>query len=115
MTFRTYMNDYCKEHHVKKSDIARATGISEHYIYKLFRGLKRTGIRDYVLAMCRAMGMDVVETQIALTLNNMPVLSPSDRRDSVLIRCIMDNRNIRMTNVSLEENGMKELKVRRDA
>lgn len=114
MMFNEYMHYCLKENGKKASEVARASGISENYIYKILSGKKRTGIRDYVIAMCRAADMDLISTQIALILNEMKPLSQWEERDAIIRRCIEDRRSIRLLNQSLEDAGYEELKVRTD-
>lgn len=108
------MKESLKRHRKKKVDVARASGISENYVFKILNGQKRTGERDYVIAMCRAAEMDIRETDMALVYNGMTGLNPFCSRDAVIMRCISDRRNVRMTNQSLEDAGMEELRVRFD-
>ena len=115
MTFHKYMRSQFRQSHMKIRDVARASGISESYLYKIVAGLKHVSVRDYVIAICRAAGMDLIRTQWALEINGMVPLNRGDQRDACIIRCINDNRNIRMLNQSLEDEGLTELKVRRDA
>ena len=112
--FAEFMRECLKRHGKKKVDVARGSGISDHYVYKILAGHKRPGERDYVIAMCRAAEMDIRETDLALSANSMSELNPYRSRDSIILRCIADNRNVRMTNQSLEDAGMEQLRVRFD-
>ena len=114
MDLSDYLQNEAKKRHAKKSDIAFRTGISESYIYKIFTGTKHTKQRDYVIAICRAMNMNVVETQIALTLNGMDVLNPKKPRDWTIMTCINWQYGVHKTNSILGELKFKELKVRCD-
>lgn len=114
MDLSDYLQVYARTNHIKKSDIAFKTGISESYIYKIFTGTKHTKQRDYVIAICRAMNMNVVETQIALTLNGMDVLDPKKPRDWAIMECSNWEYGVHKTNRILRELKFNELKVRCD-
>lgn len=70
--------------------------------------------RDYIIAICRAMDMSVIETQIALTLNGMDVLNPKKPRDWAIMECINWEYGVHKTNGILEELKFESLKVRCD-
>ena len=114
MDLSDYLQNEAKQRHVKKSDIAFSTGISESYIYKIFSGTKHTKQRDYIIAICRAMGMGVPEAQVALTLNEMKVLSPNDPRDWIIMKGFSRGQSVHTLNMNLEDQGFNELKVRCD-
>lgn len=113
--FEGYMQVMRKLHHVSIQEISRITGISNAYLYKIFRGDKRTAVRDYVILICRAIGMNEFETDKALTLNGMEVLQEDDARDQIIRRCICDNRSIRMINNELDDAGFPWLQFCKEA
>ena len=49
-SFPAFMDQMLKEHHLKRSTVARRSGLSQDYLYKLLRGDKRTTERDYIIA-----------------------------------------------------------------
>ena len=108
MTFSDYMIKMRIKYRAKATDISAETGISLNYLYRILNGYKRTATRDYIILICRSIGMSVEETNKALRLNQMPALR--NERDQIIARCITDNRTIRMINESLEEAGWSELK-----
>lgn len=113
MKFHEYMRSQFQQNNVRIAEVARSSGISPDYLYKIVKGRKHLRVRDYVIAMCRVASMDLTRTQLALELNGMDPLDYGDLRDSCIIRCINDNRNIRMLNQSLEDEGLEELKMSR--
>ena len=96
--FVDFMQDMLKKYRVKRTDVARATGISQDYLYKVLNGQKKTAERDYIIEICLAIGMNVPETQHALEINQMPMLSDRDIREHVLITCISEGRGVYRTN-----------------
>ena len=114
MDLSDYLQVYARKNNIKKSDIAYRSGITVNYLYKIFGGLKHTKQRDYIIAICIAMGMNVPEAQVALTLNKMKVLNPSDPRDWTIMKGLSRGHSVHTLNVNLEDQGFKELKVRCD-
>lgn len=62
-SFPAFMDQMLKEHHLKRSTVARRSGLSQDYLYKLLRGDKRTTERDYIIAICMAAGLNIAQTQ----------------------------------------------------
>ena len=112
--FIEFMQKMIERYHVKRIDISRMTGISHDYLYKILNGTKHTAERDYIIAMCRAVGMNLGETQHALETNGMAVLNRNDQRDRLVIDSIEDNISIRRLNDRLEKAGLPWLRVSSD-
>lgn len=60
-SFPAFMDQMLKEHHLKRSTVARRSGLSQDYLYKLLRGDKRTTERDYIIAICMAAGLNIAK------------------------------------------------------
>ena len=73
-SFTQYMDEMIASKKVKRAQIAQRAGLSRNYLYKLLRGDKKTTERDYILAVCMAMSMDLHETQHALEIYPFPFL-----------------------------------------
>ena len=114
MDLSDYLQVYARKKHIKKTDVAYRSGITLNYLYKIFGGLKRTKQRDYIIAICRAMGMDVPEAPVAWTLNEMKVLRPNDPRDWIIMKGFSRGQSVHTLNMNLEDQGFNELKVRCD-
>ena len=78
MDFAIFMDQMLKEHKVSRKTVAIRSGLSQDYTYKLLRGDKKTTERDYILAMCIAIGMNYAQTQHALSIQGMPLLNRTD-------------------------------------
>ena len=112
--FSDFMQDMLQKYKVKRTEIARRTGISQDYLYKVLNGSKKTSEKDYVVAICIAVGMNLPETQHALAANGMPLLNSKDLREYILISCITEKRGVLKTNDWLESTGFPLLRVSRD-
>ena len=88
-SFPAFMDRVIREKHIKRKDIALRTGLSQDYTYKILNGSKRTTERDYILAICFALRMDLKQTQHALSIYGMPQLDENDARSGIIIRAIV--------------------------
>ena len=66
------------------TDIAQRAGMSRDYTYKVLSGQKKTSERDYIIAICIALRMNLWRTQRALSLYPFPVLNDSDERSALI-------------------------------
>ena len=112
--FVDFMQDMLDKYKVKRTDIARATGLSQDYLYKVLNGQKKTAEKDYVLAICIAIGMNIPETQHALEICGMHILNSRDLREHILLTSISEKRGVYRTNEWLESAGFPMLRVSRD-
>ncbi len=112
--FVTFMQDMLDKYHVKRTEIARRTGISQDYLYKVLNGSKKTAEKDYVTAICIAVGMNIPETQHALAINEMALLNSRDLREHLLLTCISEQKGVYKTNQWLESANFPLLRVSKD-
>lgn len=113
-SFAEYIQRMIEQYHIKRIDISRYTGISQYYLYKVLDGSRRTIQRDYVIAICCAIGMNRSETQHALHLSDMDQLDASDPRDELILASIEEGTTVYKLNDRLENAGYSWLHVRRD-
>lgn len=112
--FVAFMLDMLDKYHVKRTEIARRTGISQDYLYKVLNGTKQTAEKDYVTAICIAVGMNIPETQHALTINGMAMLDGRDLREHILLTCISEQKGVYRTDEWLKKAGFPLLRVSKD-
>lgn len=113
-SFVPFMDQMIREHRVSRKDVAVRSGLSQDYVYKLLRGDKRTEERDYILAMCFAIGMNLPQTQHALSSYGMPPLSERDLRSHIIILAIRDGCSMSRLDAMLENAGFPLLRTRPD-
>lgn len=89
----------------KKEDVFRNTGLSRDYLYKVLRGVKRVKERDYILAICLAAGLDLIDTGVMLESYHLDPLSLDNDRDVLLIHSILSSSGLDDTNRLLESGG----------
>ena len=112
--FVSFMQDMLDAYGVTRKDIARRTGISQDYLYKLLNGAKKTAERDYIVAICLAVGMNLPETQYALKINGLAYLDDKDYREYLLMNCLSEHRGMFNTDRWLENAGFPLLRTSSD-
>ena len=112
--FTIFMDQMIAENHLKRKDVAIRSGLSQDYTYKLLRGVKKTTERDYILAMCIAIGMNLPQIQHALTIYGMPILNRADSRSNLLYLAIENHLDIDGINEWLEKAGFFLLRTSTD-
>ena len=103
--FPTFIDTMIREHKIKRKNIAIRSGMSQDYTYKLLRGDKKTTERDYILAICIAIGMNLAQVQHALRIYGMPALSKADLRSHIISLGISEGKDIDEINDWLEKSG----------
>ena len=112
--FPTFIDAMIREHKIKRKDIAIRSGLSQDYTYKLLRGDKKTVERDYILAICIAIGMNLAQVQHALRIYGMPVLGKADLRSHIISLGISEGKDIDEINEWLEKSGFCLLRTSPD-
>ena len=112
--FPTFIDTMIKEYKVKRKEIAIRSGMSQDYTYKLLRGDKKTTERDYILAICIAIGMNLAQVQHALRIYGMPVLSSVDLRSHIIALAISEGKDIDEIDDWLEKSGFYLIKTNPD-
>lgn len=90
--FREYMHQMLRKYGKSQQEVFLQADLPERFGYKLLSEEKHTKQRDYILRICYAAGMDLPETQRALTLYGMAPLYARIPRDAVLM--IAFNRRV---------------------
>ena len=95
----------------KKEDVFRSTGLSRDYLYKVLRGVKNVKERDYILAICLAAHLDLVDTAIMLDAYHLDALSIGDERDVLLIHALSHKMGMEGANHLLATSGLHTVRV----
>ena len=112
--FCAFMQQMLDEYKKKRIEVARTTGLSQDYVYKLLRGDKHTSERDYIIAMCLAIGMNLPQTQHALLCYGMQQLMESDSRSHMIMYALQEHWSFYQLNEALEKNGMPYIRTSPD-
>ena len=112
--FADFMDAMVSKYKIKRIDISRITGISQDYLYKILSGTKHTAQRDYVIAICCAIGMNADETMHALEINGMSSLNTAEERDRLIYESLNQSLSLYKLNDRLEKAGYPWLRVSSD-
>ena len=104
-TFPEYLNSKMIERNFSPAELIASAQIQRNYGYQILNGTRNPS-RDKVLSICLALGLDLPETQRALTLAQFGQLYPKNRRDSIFIFSINKKLSVLQVNELLDE--MKE-------
>lgn len=83
--FSAYMHKMIRRYGKTQQEVFLQADLPERFGYKLLSEEKRTKQRDYIIRICYATGMNLDETQKALTLYGMAPLYARVPRDAVLM------------------------------
>lgn len=95
----------------KKEDVFRETGLSRDYLYKVLRGAKKVKERDYILTVCLAAHLDLVDAYILLKTYSLPELNLNNERDVLLIHAINQKVGFNAANDLLQPAGYHALRT----
>lgn len=112
--FFSFINDLIDNSPFKRAEVAQRAGLSRDYVYKLLRGDKKTTERDYILALCFALKLDILDTQHALELYPFPILDDEDPRSAVIKTGIMTGIDLDTMNEWLEKASFPMIRTSPD-
>ncbi len=113
-SFVAYMDRIIADSGMSRTRIIQRSGLSRDYMYKVLRGDKTTSERDYIIAFCMAMKLDLDQTQHALELYPFPNLSEEDFRSSDIMAAIQKGAGIDELNGWLEKFSQPLLRTSPD-
>lgn len=104
--FKTPLHEYLtkilQDKNLRKSDIVKKINPDDKHIYHIFSGKDKPS-RKKLLAIARAMELNLAETQYLLRYGGFAILYPRDAWDAVIISAIENNLSIVETDVILEQ------------
>ena len=103
-----YLNNLLEQKKLSKHEVIKASNIERIYAYHIFSGLKKPS-RTKLLAISRAMNLDLEETQYLLRYMGHGLLYPRNPWDSIIIVAIGKNLSVNKTNEILEKFGEHQL------
>ena len=110
--FSIYIHEKLREKGVTQQEVFLRADIPERYGYKLLSEYKKTKQRDYIIRICYAAGMNLEQTQKALTLYGMAPLYPRIPRDAVLMIAFNQHSgDLLSVNQLLVSHGMEPLRA----
>lgn len=101
-----YLNKILQKKKLSKSEIVKQLNFDRNHAYHIFAGDKKPS-RQKLLAISRAMNLNLDETQYLLRYAGFAILYPRNAWDAVIISAIQQNLSVRETNYLLEQLGEK--------
>lgn len=105
-TLPSYLRCLIDERRIKRSDVARNSGLNPTVVYDIFAGKSRPG-RDHAIMLALGIGCTLRETQRLLRLDSVAELWCKDRRDAIVIWCIERGMSRACTDDELYRLGEK--------
>lgn len=99
-----YLSNILEKKGLVKSSVIKKTELSEITGYQIFSGVRNPS-RESLICICRAMELDVDETQYLLRIGGFAELYPKNRRDAIIINGISTNLPVAKINENLYDNG----------
>ena len=107
-TLPSYLRCLIDERRIKRSDVARNSGLNPTVVYDIFAGKSRPG-RDHAIMLALGIGCTLREAQRLLRLDSVAELWCKDRRDAIVIWCIERGMSRACTDDELYRLGEKTL------
>ena len=107
-TLPSYLRRLIDDRRIKRSDVARNSGLNPTVVYDIFAGKSRPG-RDHAIMLALGIGCTLRETQRLLRLDSVAELWCKDRRDAIIIWCVERGMSRACTDDELYRLGEKTL------
>lgn len=103
-----YLSELLARRGIKRSQVARDSGINPTVVYDIFGGKSRPG-RNHAIMLAFGLGCDLRETQRLLRLAGVSELWCKVRRDAIIIWCVNQGYDRTATDDELYRMGEKTL------
>ena len=99
-----FLNQLLQEKNLDKTEVIKKINFDKKYAYHVFAGTKKPS-RIKLLALARAMELNLSETQYLLRYGGYGILYPRDAWDAVVISAIENNLTVAETDFFLSQLG----------
>lgn len=103
-----YLRSLIDARDIKRSDVARQSGLNPTVVYDIFAGKSKPG-RNHAIMLALGIGCTLRETQRLLRLDGMAELWCKNRRDAIIIWCIKNGMSRACTDDELYRLGESTL------
>ena len=107
-TLTVFLETLREANNMKRSVLARESGLNATVVYDIFSGKSRPG-RDHVIMLSIGLNCDLRETQRLLRLAGVSELWCKQRRDAIIIWCIEHGFDLTATDNELQRLGEQPL------
>lgn len=104
LLFCDFFTELLAQMKIAKSEAVKNSQLSRTYAYQILDGRKNPS-RDKALALCLGAGLDLKQTQRALTAAGVSPLYPKVKRDAILIYAVNQKLGVLAANDLLYEMG----------
>lgn len=99
-----YLNKILQEKKLSKKDVVNSVNFDKKHAYHIFSGNKKPS-RKKLLAIARAINLNLDETQYLLRYGGFAILYPRNPYDAVIISATENNLTLAETELLLEQLG----------
>ena len=103
-TLTVFLETLREANNMKRSVLARESGLNATVVYDIFAGKSRPG-RDHAIMLAIGLNCDLRETQRLLRLAGVSELWCRQRRDAIIIWCIEHSFDLAATDNELQRLG----------
>ncbi len=107
-TLTVFLETLREANNMKRSTLARESGLNATVVYDIFSGKSRPG-RDHAIMLSIGLNCDLRETQRLLRLAGVSELWCKQRRDAIIIWCIEHGFDLTATDNELQRLGERPL------
>ena len=107
-TLTVFLETLREANNMKRSTLARESGLNPTVVYDIFSGKSRPG-RDHAIMLAIGLNCDLRETQRLLRLAGVSELWCKQRRDAIIIWCIEHGFDLAATDDELQRLGERPL------
>ena len=107
-TLTVFLETLREANNMKRSVLARESGLNATVVYDIFAGKSRPG-RDHAIMLSIGLNCDLRETQRLLRLAGVSELWCKQRRDAIIIWCIEHGFDLTATDNELQRLGEQPL------
>ncbi len=107
-TLTVFLETLREANNMKRSVLARESGLNATVVYDIFAGKSRPG-RDHAIMLAIGLNCDLRETQRLLRLAGVSELWCRQRRDAIIIWCIEHSFDLAATDNELQRLGEQPL------
>ena len=107
-TLTVFLETLREANNMKRSVLARESGLNATVVYDIFAGKSRPG-RDHAIMLSIGLNCDLRETQRLLRLAGVSELWCKQRRDAIIIWCIGHGFDLTATDNELQRLGEQPL------
>ena len=107
-TLTAFLESLREANNMKRSAVARESGLNAPVVYDIFAGKSRPG-RDHAIMLSIGLNCDLREIQRLLRLAGVSELWCKQRRDAIIIWCIEHSFDLTATDNELQRLGERPL------